>query len=237
MVAFGVVLYALAAAPAGAAEHVVLESNAADYEAGRTLDAATPISLADGEFLVLATEDGRLLRVVGPHSGPPAGDPPSESSVRRALAQLLGARPAEPAALAGVRAGPAEQDSVPDTRSDPWALHAARSGDQCVLRGEPVRLWRDEVGEGAIAEITDLTSRKSAQVRWTADRREAAWPFEAPPADEWIYLVRSASDLRSVAIRVHALAPEVANKGLATAVWLASRGCVDQARLVLQGPD
>ena len=55
---------------AQAAEQVVLESNSAHYKSGETLDSATVISLAAKEFVLLALEDGTLLRVAGPSLAP-----------------------------------------------------------------------------------------------------------------------------------------------------------------------
>ena len=232
-------LLACALAPgAHAAEQVVLESNSAMYQAGRTLDGESEIMLAAMEFVVFATEDGRFLRIAGPYMGPATGGdrpgpPPSESNVRRAVAQLVGARPAEAGGLAGVRGDLDDERDAADTRPDPWLIHAERTGDQCVLRGSAVAFWREQSDGALTAELVDVTDDRTASLHWPASEARAAWPFDSPPADNRVYLVRPAGGIRSVAIRLHALAHELADKDLATVAWLAARGCTDQARALL----
>ncbi len=227
-----------AIATARAAEQVVLESNNARYTAGQTFDLSTVISLDEREFVLLATEDGRILRISGPYTGvatdaPDAPSDSEESNVRRAIRQLLGAGPAEAGGLGGVRGGSEARELLADTRPDPWLLHTEITGDQCVVRDTPVRLWREQAGPPASAEVTDVAARESAPVRWRTDETSAKWPLAAQPLDDHVYLVRPAGELRSTAIRVHTLAPELTDKGLTTAAWLAARGCTAQARLVL----
>src|SRR5690606_11884118 len=112
-----------------------------------TVDADREIALAMDEFVVFATEDGRLVRLEGPYSGPAAGRdagaPASASNVRRALEQLFGLRPAEAGGLAGVRGDAEEGADAADSRPDPWWIHAERMGDLCVVDGERVRVWRE----------------------------------------------------------------------------------------------
>jgi hypothetical protein len=224
---------------AHAAEQVVLESNSAMYQAGRTLDGQSEIMLAAMEFVVFATEDGRFLRIAGPYMGPAtggdgaAGQPPSPSNVRRAVAQLVGARPTEASGLGGVRGDFNVDGSVADTRADPWLVHSALTGDQCVLRGRAVALWREPSDAALTAQVADVTVNNDARVQWPARETRAAWPLDAPPVDNRIYLVRPDSGIRSVAIRLHTLAPELADKDLATVAWLAARGCTAQARMLL----
>jgi hypothetical protein len=220
-----------------AAEQVVLDSNSAKYQAGKTLDSATVISLAGMEFVTLAMEDGTLRRIDGPFMGVAAdanGSPPRESNVRRAIAALFGAGPAERGNLGGVRGAPDDRAAAPDTRPNAWLIQAEQTGDQCVVRDAPVRLWREQASAQAKAEVTDVVSRRAATAEWPAEQPSADWPLESPPVDGRIYLVRPSNSLRSVAIRVHALAPDLLDKGLGTVAWLAARGCVAQARLLLQ---
>jgi hypothetical protein len=225
--------FLLASAPVSqAAEQVVLESNTASYAPGATLDAASLIVLAEGQFVVLATEAGSLVRVEGPHNGPAAGPPPADNAVRDALGQLLGRNAPELAGLAGVRGG-AAGSSAPDTRPDPWLIHAERTGDQCLLREGALAFWREAGGTDPMSEVTPLAGAAPLRLEWGGSQR-AAWPGERLPADGEIYLVRPSGALLSTAIRFHVLAPELASRGLATVVWLAAKGCVDQARFVLQ---
>lgn len=221
-----------------AAEQVVLESNNARYPAGRTLDSGAAIALTADDVVVFATEDGRLVRIAGPYSGPAGGtneggEPGNESSLRRILAQLFGRQPEEANALAGVR-GPAGTDADgADTRTDPWLLHAERTGDQCIVRERPVRFWRELAAGGASAEVVDVGGERAAVLRWPAQAAVAEWPAAAP-VDGAVYLVRPEGEFRSVAIRLHVLPAALEPEGLVTVAWLASQGCIDQARLLLR---
>ena len=189
--------------------------------------------LGRDEVVVLATEDGRTLVVEGPHDGPAAGNPPTESRLRRLLAQLFGTNRPEVEGLGGVRGGAARTSQPADTRPDPWLIHAELTSEQCVLAGRPVRLWREGGDPGRRSTMVDVASGASAELDWT-DPSRADWPFQAAPADNHVYLVRPTDQLRSAAIRLHTLAPGLADKGLTTVAWLAARGCIAQARLLLR---
>ncbi|MBN1239807.1 MAG: hypothetical protein JXB36_14990 [Gammaproteobacteria bacterium] len=227
----------LASGAAQAAEHIVVESSSAAYRIGQSLEGSNVITLRERESLVLVSEEGVTLRVTGPFTGPAAAAAervgPRQSSLRRALAQLLGSEPGEPGGLAGVRGGLDDTD-IEDTRPTPWLIHSAIAGEQCVLRGREVRLWRERSHEEARADIAETHGGRSAEVRWAGDQTRAVWPFDSPPIDGGIYLIRPADGVRSVAIRLHALAPALGDGGLASVAWLAARGCTRQARIVLR---
>jgi hypothetical protein len=219
---------------AEAAEIAVIESTSARYVAGQTLDAAVPITLAAGESLTIVTEDARLIRIEGPHSGPAVGPAPDPSAVRRALTQLIVEERPAVGGIGGVRAGEFEPQGA-DTRSDPWLLHAERSGDQCVLGGASIGVWRENASDAFVTEVSISLAESSTQIRWNAGEQRAAWPAQTAPVDDAVYLLRPSGSLRSVPIRLHLLAPDLADSGLATAAWLAAKGCIEQARVLLRG--
>jgi len=178
---------------AAAVEIAVIESTSPRYAAGQMLDAAVSITLVAGESVTVVTEDARLIKIEGPHDGPASGPPPDPSAVRRALAQLIVEERPAVGGVGGVR-GEGQEEQAADTRPDPWFVHAQRSGDQCVVRGSSVGVWRENPASGASAAI-DLTGP----------------------------------------IRLHLLEPALSGAGQATAAWLAAKGCIDQARLLLRG--
>jgi hypothetical protein len=218
---------------AEAAEVVVLESTSPRYAAGQTVEAAQPVMLADGETLTIATEDGRLARIVGPYNGPPIGSEADESVARRALAQLLATDRPEVGGIGGVR-GDAPSESLTDTRPDTWFVHAERSGDQCALQGKNVQLWRENAGAAAAMEIRVSLDDTAAQARWNAGAHDTAWPDSVALTDGTIYLLRGEGAVRSVPMRLHLLPPGLGTPGLAAVAWLAARGCTEQARLALR---
>ena len=226
-------LGAVFSTPAGAADLVVIESGAPMYPAGQTMSATTPIKLGAGEFVVVVTEDARLVRIVGPHNGPAIGTAPDESAVRKAIDRLVSANQPRVGGVGAVR-GNEESDVVADTRPGPWSIHAEIGGEQCALRDRSIELWR-ETKAAAAAQITSADNDAVAAVRWAEGASQAAWPSDVLPAlDDRIYLVRFEGMTRSVAIRVRLLDPAVAAKGLTAAAWLAAKGCTAQARLALR---
>jgi hypothetical protein len=231
----GYALLLLAAAPVSAqpVEIVVLESSSPRYMAGQSVDAAEPIMLADGETVTIVTADARLVRLMGPYSGPPIGAPPDDAAVRRALNQLIQADRPQVGGVGGVR-GDVADDSPADTRSSPWLVHAQRNGDQCVLQGQAAQLWREDARAAASVEIRVSLQEAAVQARWSAGEQSTAWPAQLPIAEGTIYLLRPEGAVRSTPVRLHLLPPALGTPGLATAAWLAARGCTDQARLALR---
>jgi len=227
-------LGAAASAPVAAADLVVLESGAPTYPAGKMVGAATPIKLAAGEFVVVVTEDARIVRIVGPHDGPAIGTSPDESAVRKAIDRLVSADEPRVGGVGAVRGGGEEVTEV-DTRPGPWLLHAEIDGEQCALRNRPIELWREKTAAGAGAKITSAENDAVVAVHWAEGAARAAWPTDVLPAiDDRIYFVRFDGVTRSVAIRIRLLEPAVASNGLAAAAWLAARGCTAQARLAMR---
>jgi len=220
---------------AAAAEIVVIESTSQRYMAGQLLDAAVSLMIAAGESVTVATENARLIKIDGPHDGPAAGPAPDPSGVRRALAQLIIEERPAVGGVGGVR-GDADVEQAPDTRSDPWLVHAERSGDQCVVRDAGVGVWREDASQAAVVDVGVSLSERTAQIRWDAGQQRATWPAATTPSDDTVYLLRSAESLRSVPIRLHVLDPALAGSsgGLASAAWLAAKGCIDQARVLLR---
>jgi hypothetical protein len=218
---------------ASAAEHVVLESNAVRYAAGSFVDAALPIVLERGEFVLLATEDARFLRVEGPHNGPAEGRAPDEGALRRALTLLVATERTQVGSVGGVRGGGADAPTE-DGRPEPWLVHLERNGDQCVLRGTEPTLWRERARDAERWEIAAASAERPATLRFAAGEQRAAWPTALVPEEGEIYLVRPTAAQRSVAIRLHVLEPRVADNALAAASWLAAKGCTAQARLLLR---
>jgi hypothetical protein len=218
-----------------AEEVAIIESSAPAYEPGKTLDTASPLMLAAEQFIVIATEDGRILRLEGPRAAPIAtelqGDEPETAEVIGALARLVGEAGPEPGGLAGVRG---EEDETPlDTRPEAWLIHTTRQGNQCYLSDAPVELWRELGNSGAASEITDVAGGGTAKVEWAGQAQRAPWPASLGPVDGRVYLLRREDALRSTAVTLRALPPEIDDHELAAVAWLASEGCARQARLLL----
>jgi hypothetical protein len=225
-----------AAAPALATEHVVLESNAPRYAAGDILADDAAIVLESGQTVVLAAENGDLIRVEGPFSGRPQGSTPAGIDLRQAVRQLVGGSETELAGLGGVRgrADSADAAHVEDMRPSPWLIHAELTGSQCYVEDRPTEIWRNETGDGAEFEIREVATSRTATIRWPAGSHETRWPADLPPRSGEVYLVRRTDQLRSgTSIKVYSLEPGAADNGYAAAAWLAARGCTDQARLAL----
>jgi len=220
---------------ATAAELAVVESTSPRYAAGQLLDATVSITLVAGESVTVVTEDARVIEIEGPHDGPASGPPPDPSALRRALAQLIVEPPPAVGGVGGVR-GEGQEDKAADTRPDPWLVHAQRSGDQCVLRGSSVGVWRENpAGDAAVVEVGVSLAASNARIRWDAGQQRATLPADLALIDDTIYLLRPTDSLRSVPIRLHLLEPALAGGGQATAAWLAAKGCIDQARVLLRG--
>ena len=219
---------------ATAAEIAVVESTSPRYDAGETLDDSVPITLAAGESVTVVTEDARMIKIEGPHDGPASGPPPDPSAVRRALAQLIVEERPAVGGVGGVR-GEGQEEQRADTRPDPWLVHAQRSGDQCVLRGSSVGVWRENpAGEPAVVEVGVSLADSGARIRWDAGQQRTTLPVDLALTDDTIYLLRPTDSLRSVPIRLHLLEPSLAGGGQAAAAWLAAKGCIDQARVLLR---
>ena len=223
-------------------ELVVLESTATNYEPGQTIADDDTIEVAEGTEIVLLSEDGIVIAIRGPFSGPLV---PLESEddydILRTLGVLVGQSEVDNRSIGGVR-GTGEDDSidparaVADSRGSPWSIHTGMGGVQCLPESnDGAVFWREPADREERLHIRHLASGDAGTIGWEAGRTRVALPDDVSFDFDSVYVLRKDSERRSVALVVRSIPDAVADNGYSTVAWLAARGCTRQARLALSG--
>lgn len=220
----------------------VMDSNSGDYYVAQTIEADDTIMLEEGEVIVILTDENQELRVEGPvettlatvvgQAGSDSEVEPEPVSALDVLARIAGAPRTETDQLAALRGSGADQDIV-DSRPSAWLAHSEITGDQCVIRGANPNLWRESAGSAASVEIESVGSGRTVRASWPNAGQSATWPAQLPVEDGGIYLIREPGAFRSTAIRLHVLNPAIAEETRGSIIWMATKGCMAQARLLL----
>jgi hypothetical protein len=234
----------LAAAALGpvvpAAELVVIESSAHEYEAGTLVDAKTPVRLAEGEAVTFLAEDGKIHKWTGPYNGPATGKKgrkakkEGKGGLLDAVSKLVGARTSDSSDVGAVRGGTASPPNAGKMVSSApvWALLAHEQGPQCVVRGRPARFWRADAGSETQLVLKDEAADRTSEIVWAAGETEVAWPASMPRDDGSTFVVRLGDSLRTNEIVLREIPEALAGQSGAVA-WMHAKGCRRQAKALL----
>jgi hypothetical protein len=207
---------------------VVVAARGIGLKPGTKIDAAQPLVLAEGQHVTLIAMNGVTLKLDGPYNRPPSASG-GGSDLSAALKALVTQQEARTAEVGVTRSGTAIA-KLPD----PWLLDVSRTGNVCLLEGQPVVMWRPSSAE--TADLTVMPADRS----WKA---EATWPagserLLASPALEIhgdaIYLIAFDGGEDS-AVTFNRVPRDLETVPM-QAAWLAHQGCEAQAEALLQQP-
>lgn len=225
-----VVFLAMTPEPAAAGQMVVIEVSGVDLAPGQMIDGATRLELPAGAKVTLVSESGAVSVIEGPYSGAPgkaaAGD--ADSGLVASLAQLVGGKPAQSAALGVMRA--AKSEPLPSA----WVVDLRRSGSQCVKAGDKPVLWRSVNTKAATLSLRGLPKGGKAKVKFTAGTDRVDWPDAVAIKDGGQYLARLSGNATASKI-VLRLIPADLPTDPHRAAWMADMGCTVQAKALLGG--
>ena len=210
---------------ANAGALVVIASTSPGIKTGAVIDGRYPISVQPGRAITLVSADGRTLKIAGPYSGAP--DPSSgaqRTELLAALSQIV-ARPAKDTSSAGIM-----RTGLQATKN-PWLIDPADRGRQCVRLDRPLRLWRP-MPIGQVQASLQSYSLGTAPVRWDDGNNEAHWPRMLPVREGETYQIKFRKTHRVRNITIHLMPRELRNDA-SMVVWMYSRGCLRQARTLL----
>ena len=211
-----------------AADVVVIGSNAPLIKPGQIVTADALLEIPVGARVTLVSESGKTVTVNGPHSGPLfiAGNSSEKQSLISALSSLLSISEKEKSSVGLIRA------NIPPTPAAPWVIDIGRSGDHCVPAGSPVKLWRARNTKARTLSLKNLADKSSSDTDWLAATRTLNWPSKVTLEDGASYFVQLKGARTGRTLVVH-LVPAELPSDAHRAVWMAEKGCVDQAKQLL----
>jgi hypothetical protein len=194
------------------------------------IDDAKTIEIPVGAKITLISESGSVSVIEGPYSGAPGkeGAGGADNGLIASLAQLIGGKPAQSAALGLMRA--AKNEPSPSA----WVVDLRRSGSQCVKAGEKPVLWRAASQKAATLSLRALPTGGKANVKIAAGTDQIAWPDGVVIKDGGQYLARVSGNATASKL-VLRLIPADLPTDPHRAAWMADMGCTVQAKALLAG--
>jgi len=211
-----------------AAEMVVVASTSPDINTGYVIEQGGDISIPSGASVTLVSPDGGVVTIEGPYTGFPGNNinTSNETSLISSLSDLLMATEEKTVGLGAMRS------TTPEPPYGPWAVNITATGNQCVQMDSQPDLWRPKTSKSTKVIIRNTTNGDEAELRWPSDIRTMKWPSEVKlinGATYSFYLKTLNSMHESSLIFVPDAFPSDPHK----AVWMARKGCIEQARLIL----
>ncbi len=217
-----------------AVELIVFAAKGVDLAMGQVVQSDSPLRLQEGQQVTLITDDGRTIRIDGPHDAPPLAEEAgsgSSTTVISALKDMVAQKQANVTSLGVMRdaniggAMRADESRQNITMPDPWAIDITRGGSQCALTDQPLVLWRPEPGPADDVSLSLPDRRLRATTTWPAGYDRVRAPNMEIAEGE---AITAEIQGRTAEITVH-LIPASVKSEQARAAWAARKGCERQA--------
>lgn len=218
-------LLALAPLAAHADSLVVADARGVALQPGQSVDAATPIKLAQGQRVTLIASNGATIKLSGPFEGVPDPNNTRGASVADSLLRLASQSGQGTSTLGTVR------NAGVDAPADPWLVDVSGSGHRCLPQGGPVVFWRPPATAELTMEIAPSDRAWNAQAKWPANTDRLAMPPNFPAQDEQGYVI-AVGTAATATITLHLMPPTIATDAM-KAAWMVEKNCIGQARVLV----
>lgn len=211
---------------AQAADVVVVRSNSSTYPKGMLLETQTPVNLAAGEEMTVVFSSGQAQTLRNGYNGylQDASAKPVTVGLVDALANVVNA--AQPITRGH------------DVPQDVWLVDISTNKRfYCVAANEHVTLWRpdSESKTASTLQIKHKPTGQQAQVVWPANKPTIEWPSSMPVVYGDTYTLELSSLRGHSTFKKLVLyqLPESLPTKSHQVVWMAGKGCIPQANLLL----
>ncbi len=219
-----VVTLALHAAPAAAADIVVVEVRGPALQPGQVLDDTQPLALQQGEEVTLVAANGSIIKLKGPFDAAPgASSGGSGVDVSNALSALSGG--SQRTALGVVRS---KNDDV--TLPNPWVVDVTHSGKVCVRPGSTVVFWRQQASAAIRLRILPADRSWRAEAEWPAGVSQLTAPSNFPIGDRQTYLVDAGGTSATITL---VQVPASLTNDRMRAAWMLEKNCLSQTKALI----
>lgn len=219
------ILTLLVAVPAAAQSMVVVEVRGVDLKVGSRIDEARQIKLPAGGKLVVVRNDGTVISLRGPYSGPLKSKAAPSQGAGRALAALVANRSDRANRVGALRSG---SNAAP--LPSPWLIDISRPGERCLVEGAPIGWWRPSNEATQDYTIFPLDRSWNAQLLFEAGQDTVAITKVSDIEVTKAFIIKDQE--REYSIRLH-LIPETVTEPAVLAGWMIQKGCIQQADALL----
>lgn len=206
------------AAPAMAAEMVVMDAQGISLRPGAVVAGERPLTLTAGQSVSLLSQSGRILTLTGPYdSAPEAGPSADDRSVVGALKEMVQTKQAKTSSLGVSRTG---RTALPS----PWLVDVSASDRICVREDRPLVLWRPDAARDL--PLTLESGAVKASAVWPGGAQRLEGPPDIRPVDGEALTITVGD--RSAVIQM-TLVPATMHSDEMRLAWLVQKDCLTQA--------
>lgn len=212
-----------------AAELVIISTTGDDFKAGQIINSTSNIKLAKGESIALISENGKLVTLNGPYSGPVQINISTvqTGSLLPTLKKIVTGSKTESSSL-GVMRSIGGSIAPPD----PWSINSGKGGKYCISLAKPVILWRARSLDTSKLILLNTENGKEVRTVWHAGQSTLFWPRLQPLVDGATYRIDLSGESRLPKITL-VMVPDLPTQAHA-AVWMADNGCGKQALQIIK---
>ncbi|HXP95981.1 MAG TPA: hypothetical protein VN809_04665 [Telmatospirillum sp.] len=211
---------------ASAADLVVVEARGVPLRPGQTIDGSKPLTLLEGQNVVLISSAGKTVKLRGPFDQPPVADTEvATADLSGALRSMVTAQAARTDKLGVVR-GAASQVVPPE----PWLIDVTHIGNRCLPDGAPITLWRPGAGGEMPLVISPSDRSWRARADWPSNVDRMVMPQAVPLRQRASYVVSLGGKEKAITLIT---IPAAVSTDPMRIAWMNEAGCDAQAQALL----
>ena len=220
-------------------QFVVLESSVQPYSKGQILNASTEIILDENNELTVISEQGKLIKIKGPHKGVIGKNISlnNENSTESKLTSLIDSLSMllmknQKERLGATRSLDVNftKGKVNNAQKEAWSIDINNSGNQCSSINQTL-LWNSN--KAASVFIKNKSEDTMVTVDFKINDSYSQWPENIPRKDNHIYQLIVSGDYQVNEITLHLLDLQVNNEKINQVLWMVQQGCFSQANILL----
>lgn len=223
---------------------VIYSTDLKTFPEGKLLGSHTPIDLLDSKEITVVFASGGVTKVIGPYKGVIRDPQPNHKPFLININHKTNTPPKFVEVIAGLSQFLKNDELIPATRGpikpqELWLVDATstRKRFYCIAPSSRVTLWRPkkETHSASLLLIKHKSSGKKAKLVWPAYQATLQWPNDLPVIYGDTYTVEvkprrgSPSFKKLVLYQLPDSLPTESHK----VVWMAGRGCIPQANMLL----
>lgn len=232
----------MAVAPASAAEFVVVDAASAPFQSGQVVKGSEPFGLPAGAVVTVIGETGTVSKLHGPLNGTldtlagaSAASGGDGANVVASISKLLQSGSAgQGKALLTIR-GAAVPGMRPqlDANAIVSVVEVLTPGTYCIAATVQPVLVRERAAEFRTIRLTDAATGKVAIVEFPSHVADVPWPAGLTVTDGAVYTAEAYDSGETQEFTLYRIPADLASDAHRIA-WMVQRGCLDQARSLLQ---
>jgi hypothetical protein len=208
---------------------IVVSTTNTSFHEGDSLPISKQVTLAAGQSLTLASQDGTITTLNGPFNGMP--NKPGEAktaSVADVFTPLLRQVQTEAAVPGAVRNG----EATAGPQLDPWVIDSSNSGTVCIHQAVEYDMWRPNGTQPASFTLAPVGGGDGVTLKFDAKVTRVGMPDTFTFKDNAQYTITGPDGTKTITVRT--IPESVPTSTKVTAIFFKHDNCQQQAEAMVR---